>query len=91
MAIQIKILLIFLLIINIITLITYGLDKWRAKKNKWRIPERTLILLAVIGGSIGALTGMYGFRHKTQHLKFKIGVPLILGIQLGISVYFLIK
>ena len=91
MTIQMKLLLIYFLIINVITLIAYGMDKWRAKKNKWRIPERTLILLAVIGGSIGALAGMYVFRHKTQHLKFKIGVPLILGIQLGLSVYFLIK
>ena len=91
MTIQMKILLIYLFAINLIAFVAYGMDKWRAKKNKWRIPERTLILLAVIGGSIGALAGMYVFRHKTQHMKFKIGVPLILGIQLGLSVYFLVK
>ena len=91
MTIQMKILFIYLLVINLIAFVAYGMDKWRAKKNKWRIPERTLILLAVIGGSIGALAGMYVFRHKTQHMKFKIGVPLILGIQLGLSVYFLVK
>ena len=88
---QTKIILIYILVINIITFVAYGMDKRRAKKNQWRIPERTLLLLAVFGGSIGALLGIFGLRHKSRHWKFKIGVPLILGIQLGLCVYFLLK
>ena len=88
---QTKIILIYILVINIITFVAYGMDKRRAKKNQWRIPERTLLLLAVFGGSVGALLGILGLRHKSRHWKFKIGVPLILGIQLGLCVYFLLK
>lgn len=74
----------YFILINLITFILYGLDKRRARKNRWRISERTLLGLAVIGGSIGALIGMYGFHHKTKHLKFMIGVPVILIVQLAI-------
>ena len=56
-------------------------DKWKAKKNRWRIRESTLLIVAALGGSIGSLAGMYLFRHKTQHLKFTLGVPLILAAQ----------
>lgn len=59
-------------------------DKQRARKNLWRIPERTLLTAAVLGGSIGGLAGMYLFRHKTKHLKFTLGIPLILAIQAGL-------
>jgi len=69
---------IYLLTINVITFAAYGIDKWKAKHNKWRISEMTLILLAFIGGALGALLGMNVFRHKTQHWKFKILVPLAL-------------
>ena len=64
-------------------------DKLKAKKGAWRIPERTLIGIAVIGGSIGAIAGMNLFRHKTRHLKFSIGLPVILAVQvvLGLLVY----
>lgn len=76
--------LIYLLIINIIAFIMYGIDKWKAQRNQWRISEKMLLFLAVIGGSAGALAGMYIFHHKTLHKKFTIGVPLILVIQVVI-------
>ena len=75
--------------INILTFLIYGVDKWKAKRDKWRIPEDTLIWLAIAGGSVGALLGMYLFRHKTKHRKFQIGIPVILLVQLGL-LYFLI-
>lgn len=76
--------LIYLLIINIIAFIMYGIDKWKAQRNQWRISEKMLLFLAVIGGSAGALAGMYIFHHKTLNKKFTIGVPLILVIQVMI-------
>ena len=69
---------IWLLIINIITFLVYRSDKRKAIRKKWRIPERTLILLALAGGGLGALTGMFVFHHKTKHPKFTIGVPCII-------------
>ncbi len=79
--------MIYLVIINIVTLIVYGVDKLKAKRHQWRIPESTLILLAVIGGSIGALLGMKIWHHKTKHKKFKYGIPIILALQLALAVY----
>lgn len=58
------------------------IDKRKAQKNLWRIPERTIMSVAVSGGSVGVLLGMYAFRHKTKHLKFTIGVPVILSVQI---------
>lgn len=78
----IKLLGIYLLIVNAIGLILMLVDKIKAKKNLWRIPEATLFLVAVIGGSIGSLLGMYTFRHKTKHIKFIVGMPLILALQI---------
>lgn len=75
--------------INVLTFLVYGADKWKARRSKWRIPEDTLIWMAIVGGSVGALLGMYLFRHKTQHKKFKIGVPLILLVQLVLTYLFL--
>lgn len=72
-----SILIWYLLVINFITWIAYGLDKGRAKSGKWRIPERTLLLLTLIGGSLGALAGMILFRHKTRKAKFFISVPVM--------------
>lgn len=80
-------LLYYLIAINAITFITYGIDKWKARKNKWRIPESTLLLLAVFGGSIGAFLGMRVWRHKTMHMKFKYGIPSILVLQIGLLLY----
>lgn len=79
---QIKILLAYLVIINAVAFILMLVDKIKAKKNLWRIPEATLFLVAVIGGSIGSLLGMYTFRHKTKHIKFIVGMPLILALQI---------
>ena len=75
-------LLYYLIGINIVTFLVYGIDKWKAKQGSWRISEATLLILAVIGGSIGALLGMKVWRHKTLHKKFKYGLPLILIIQI---------
>ena len=75
-------LLYYLIVINIVTFLVYGIDKWKAKQGSWRISEATLLILAVIGGSIGALLGMNVWRHKSMHKKFKYGLPLILIIQI---------
>ena len=84
-----KILSIYLLIVNAIGFILMLVDKIKAKKNLWRIPEATLFLVAAIGGSIGSLLGMYTFRHKTKHIKFILGMPLILAIQILAAVLIL--
>jgi uncharacterized membrane protein YsdA (DUF1294 family) len=77
--------IIYLLIgINVLTFFVYGIDKWRAKQGRWRISEATLLMLAVIGGSIGALLGMRIWHHKTMHKKFKYGLPLILLAQIAL-------
>ena len=73
-----NVLLYYLIVINVVTFLVYGIDKWKAKQSKWRIPEATLLLLAVIGGSVGAWLGMKTWHHKTMHKKFKYGLPLIL-------------
>ncbi len=72
----------YAVLINLITFVAYGLDKYKAKAGSWRIPEKTLLLLTAVGGSMGALLGMKVFHHKTMHKKFYIGVPLILVLQL---------
>ena len=76
-----KLLLYYLLIINALGFLLMLVDKWKAKKNRWRVRESTLLLIAALGGSVGSLAGMYLFRHKTQHLKFTLGIPLILAAQ----------
>ena len=78
----------YFLLVNIVAFIAFGVDKFKAKKNRSRIPEFTLLLLAAIGGSVGALLGIKVFRHKTLHAKFKFGVPAILVVQIVIAVYF---
>lgn len=75
------ILIIYLVIINLAAFFIFGIDKRRAIKNRWRIAESTLFLLALIGGSVGAEAGMYVFHHKTRHLRFVIGIPLIFILQ----------
>lgn len=76
-----KLLFYYLLIINALSFLLMLVDKWKAKKNRWRVRESTLLLVAALGGSVGSLAGMYLFRHKTQHLKFTLGIPLILAAQ----------
>lgn len=73
--------------INFIAFFAYGIDKLKAKKGKWRIPESALLLLAIIGGSIGAWLGIKVWHHKTLHKKFKYGIPLIVIIQIAIAIY----
>lgn len=84
---MIKIAIYYLVIINLITFIAYGVDKLKAKKGYWRIPESTLLLLAFAGGSVGAWLGMQTFHHKTMHKKFKLGVPLIFIAQVIVALY----
>ena len=72
----------YLLIINAMGLLFMHMDKEKARKNKWRISENTLLTIAALGGSVGSLWGMYLFRHKTRHLKFTLGIPAILALQL---------
>ncbi|NCB73338.1 MAG: DUF1294 domain-containing protein [Clostridia bacterium] len=84
------ILWLWLAVINLAAFLAMGIDKFKASRQKWRIPERTLFLLAAIGGSIGGICGIYVFRHKTLHKKFTLGFPAILILQtaLGILIYF---
>ena len=79
----------YLFAINIVSFFLYGIDKYKAKKNKWRISEATLLMIAVIGGSIGAWAGMRLWHHKTMHKKFKYGMPLIIILQVALAVYLL--
>ena len=76
-----------LLTINALAFIVYGIDKLKARKGRWRISEATLLLLALVGGSIGAWLGMKVWHHKTMHLKFKYGLPAIILLQLALAVY----
>ncbi len=73
--------LVYLFLINAAAFVLMLADKHKARKNLWRIPEATLLLVAVFGGSIGSLLGMYAFRHKTRHLAFTVGIPVILAMQ----------
>ena len=79
----------YLFAINIVSFFLYGIDKYKAKKNKWRISEATLLMIAVIGGSIGAWVGMRLWHHKTMHKKFKYGIPIIIILQVVLAVYLL--
>ena len=82
-----KIILCYLLAVNITTFLLYGIDKYKAKKNRWRIPEATLLTVAAIGGSIGAWAGMRVWHHKTMHKKLKYGIPIIIIMQIAVLVY----
>lgn len=81
----------YLLLINAAAFILMLADKRKAQRNRWRIPERVLMLCAVLGGSIGAIFGMYIFHHKTNHPKFTVGVPVILTAQLALAIFLIIK
>ena len=86
-----QIALIYLAVINVATFFTFGIDKWKAKKSMWRIRETALLMLAVLGGSIGAWIGMNVWHHKTQKKKFRYGVPAIIIIQLALIGYLLYR
>jgi uncharacterized membrane protein YsdA (DUF1294 family) len=85
---NIYIILTSIALINFITFIVYGIDKYKARKGKWRISENSLLLLAVIGGSIGAWLGIKIWHHKTMHKKFCYGIPLVILVQVAILTYF---
>lgn len=82
-----NIILYYLLAVNIATFLLYGIDKYKAKKNQWRISEATLLTMAAIGGSIGAWAGMRLWHHKTMHKKFKYGISVIIIMQIALVVY----
>ena len=85
------VLLVWLAVINLLTFIVYGADKRRARRGKWRVPEKTLFLLPLLGGSVGALLGMRVFHHKTRHWYFVWGIPAILLAQMALAVWLLTK
>jgi uncharacterized membrane protein YsdA (DUF1294 family) len=80
-------LIIYVIVVNVAAFLMYGIDKWNARKGLWRIPEKTLLGIAAVGGSVGAYAAMQMFRHKTKKPKFYIGVPLIFAIQIAILLY----
>lgn len=86
-----KFLLIYLAVINIIAFAMMGIDKRKAIKHMWRIPEKSLFMSAILLGSVGAIAGMQVFRHKTKHMQFVIGMPLILVLQIAITVFLIVK
>ena len=85
------IIIVALVFINILTFFLYGVDKWKAKRSKWRVSEAALIWMAILGGSIGAWLGMKAWHHKTQHKKFQYGIPLILLAQIALVIYLLCR
>ena len=84
-----RLLIIYLLIINALGFLLMLIDKYKARKNLWRIPEKTLLGVALMGGSIGSFAGMQIFRHKTKHPQFYIGIPIIMAVQLIAVAYFM--
>ena len=86
-----QLIVIYLVAINFVTFFMYGIDKWKAQHSKWRIPEATLIGLAVIGGSIGAWLGMRAWHHKTMHKKFQFGIPMIILAQIVLITWIISK
>lgn len=86
-----KVILIYLFIMNAAGFLVMTADKLFAQSGAWRVPERSLLGISVIGGSIGVLFAMYTVRHKTKHLKFVIGVPLILTVQIGLVLYLILR
>ena len=82
---------VYFLLANIVGFALMGIDKQKAKRHAWRISEANLLLTALFGGSIGAWAGMYLFHHKTKHLKFVIGIPFIIALQLGVTYFFFVK
>lgn len=83
--------ILYLLAVNVIAFLAMGIDKWKAKRDAWRIPENTLMTLVLLGGGIGGIAGMYVFRHKTKKPRFYIGFPVILITEIVLAIYLLIK
>ena len=86
-----RVILSVILIVNVLAFLLYGIDKWKAKRSRWRIPESVLLGLAAIGGSVGAWLGMHVWHHKTQHKKFRYGVPAILVAQIVLLVWIVVN
>ena len=86
-----KIIVLYLVFINVLTFLLYGIDKWKAKRARWRIPESVLMGVAALGGSVGAWLGMRVWHHKTQHKKFRYGVPAILVAQIVLLVWVVVN
>ena len=89
--IGIKNIIIYFLVINILGFLAMGIDKWKAKHGKWRIPENTLFMFSLLGGGIGTIAGIYSFRHKTQKAKFTIGMPAILILEIILVAFLMIR
>ena len=85
--IGLKNILIYLLVINVLGFLAMGFDKWKAKRGRWRIPEDSLFMFTILGGGIGTIVGIYTFRHKTKKLKFTVGMPLILILEILLFIY----
>lgn len=86
-----QIILIYLAIMTVIAFLAFGIDKWKAQHHRWRIPESVLLGLAAAGGSIGAWIGMQLWHHKTQHKKFRYGIPAILIVQVVLALFLLCR
>ena len=84
-----NIIVVYLIIVNTAGFLAMGIDKVKAKKKAWRIPEKTLLGLAIAGGGLGVMLGMETFRHKTKHWYFKYGIPVILMVEISIILYFM--
>ena len=89
--VDVKNFIIYLIVINIIGFLAMVIDKYKAKKGYWRIPEGTLMTICLIGGGIGTIAGMYTFRHKTKKLKFSVGMPTILIAEIVFFIYYILK
>ena len=77
----------YFITVNVLSLVLFGIDKWKAKHDKWRISEATLLSVTAIGGSIGAWVGMKVWHHKTMHKKFKYGIPLVMVLQFSLLLF----
>jgi len=86
-----KNIVLYLLIINLVGFAIMGIDKWKAKNNQWRIPEKTLFLVTALGGGFGTIVGMYTFRHKTKKIEFTVGLPAILILEIILVIYLIVK
>ena len=82
---------VYLIVINVSGFLIMGFDKWKAKRGSWRIPEKTLFTITLMGGGVGTIAGMYTFRHKTQKAKFVFGFPAIIVIQIVIALMIIFK
>ena len=85
--IPLHVVLAYFITVNVLGLVLFGIDKWKAKHDKWRISEATLLSVTIIGGSIGAWVGMKVWHHKTMHKKFKYGIPLVMVLQSALLLF----